>query len=113
MTARVRWVTKGDEQGKNKWIHCTPLLGQSGQIGVWMVVIVDDERNNDRWAGGGRLPPQITTSERSWTPAIINGHRVDGSSQHGSGDVNRAQSTQNGGGSMASGSGSVTSLRIV
>ncbi|KAK4918702.1 hypothetical protein LTR66_016853, partial [Elasticomyces elasticus] len=45
VTAKVRWVTKHDEEGRNKWIHCTPLVGMNGQIGVWMVVIVDDERH--------------------------------------------------------------------
>lgn len=43
VTARVRWVTRPDEEGRNRWIHCTPLLGNNGGIGVWMVVIVDDE----------------------------------------------------------------------
>ena len=112
VTAKVRWISKADDTGKNKWIHCTPLLGQSGQIGVWMVVIVDDEKNSDRWAGGGRAPPQIATPERSWTPAIVNGHRVAGSSHHGSGDMNGTQPSRNGGGSMGSASGSLTSLRI-
>jgi hypothetical protein len=112
VTAKVRWVSKGDEQGKNKWIHCTPLLGQSGQIGVWMVVVVDDEKGNDRWAGGGRPPPQIATPERSKTPALVNGQRAAGSGQHDSGDVNGTQASRNGGGSLGSGSGSVTSLRI-
>jgi hypothetical protein len=103
VTAKVRWVSRSDEQGKNKWIHCTPLLGQSGSIGVWMVVIVDDEINNARWQGGGRPPPTVATPERSWTPA--NGHR------HPTDGVNG--SSRNGGGSVASGSGSITSLRIV
>ena len=43
VTAKVRWVSKGDDEGRNRWIHCTPLLGQNSNIGVWMVVLVDDE----------------------------------------------------------------------
>jgi hypothetical protein len=43
VTARVRWVTKADPEGYNRWIHCTPLLGGNGAIGVWMIVLVDDE----------------------------------------------------------------------
>ncbi|KIW65636.1 hypothetical protein PV04_07878 [Phialophora macrospora] len=114
VTAKVRWVSKGDEQGKNKWIHCTPLLGQGGQIGVWMVVVVDDEKSNDRWTGAGRLPPQVATPERARTPApaLVNGHRIIGSSHHGSGGMNGGHSEHNGGGSLGSGSGSATSLRI-
>lgn len=111
VTAKVRWVSRGDEQGKNKWIHCTPLVGNQGQIGVWMVVIVDDENNPDRWAGTGRLPPTVATPERSWTPA--NGNRGHGSSLNGSVDLSDGQPGRNYAGSLGSGSGSVTSLRIV
>ncbi|EXJ74136.1 uncharacterized protein A1O5_02430 [Cladophialophora psammophila CBS 110553] len=113
VTAKVRWVTKGDDQGKNKWIHCTPLLGQSGQIGVWMVVVVDDEKNNERWpSAAGRLPPQVATPERSWTPAPSSAYQVVGSSQNAVGDMNGGHLDWNGGGSLASASGSATSLRI-
>lgn len=63
VTAKVRWVSKHDEEGRNKWIHCTPLLGLNGQIGAWMVVIIDDERHKLQRereklaAGGGRIAP--------------------------------------------------------
>ncbi|KIX01553.1 uncharacterized protein Z518_09279 [Rhinocladiella mackenziei CBS 650.93] len=111
VTAKVRWISKGDDQGKNKWIHCTPLIGNQGQIGVWMVVIVDDERNSERWPpGAGRLPPTVAAPERSWAPA--NGHQRPGSSQAGSADINHGTSERNGGGSIPSGSGSVMSFRI-
>jgi hypothetical protein len=43
VTAKVRWVSKTDLEGRNRWIHCTPLIGSNGAIGVWMVVIVDGE----------------------------------------------------------------------
>ncbi|KAH9910046.1 hypothetical protein F4778DRAFT_767912 [Xylariomycetidae sp. FL2044] len=58
VTAKVRWLTKvggggtagtaadslsADGGGKGRWIHCTPLLGGNGAVGVWMVVLVDDE----------------------------------------------------------------------
>jgi hypothetical protein len=43
VTAKIRWVSKHDLEGRNRWIHCTPLIGSNGSIGVWMVVIVDDE----------------------------------------------------------------------
>ncbi len=44
VTAKVRWVSKVDEDGRSRWIHCTPLLGSNGQIGVWMIVLVDDDQ---------------------------------------------------------------------
>lgn len=31
------------QEGRKRWIHCTPLLGSNGQVGVWIVVIVDDD----------------------------------------------------------------------
>lgn len=43
VTAKVRWVSKHEDEGRNRWIHCTPLYGSNGQIGVWMIVLVDDE----------------------------------------------------------------------
>lgn len=50
VTAKVRWIAKADEEGRNRWIHCTPLLGSNGQIGVWMVVLVDDDQElSRRW----------------------------------------------------------------
>lgn len=69
VTAKVRWVSKNDEEGRNKWIHCTPLLGINGQIGVWMVVIIDDEKHKmlkerDRMGAGGRVAPQIVPDPR-------------------------------------------------
>lgn len=63
VTAKVRWVSKSDEGGRNKWIHCTPLIGSSGVVGVWMVVIVDDEKSMFVSADGNgrkwRAPPPI------------------------------------------------------
>lgn len=43
VTARIKWMTKFNNQGRHRWIHCTPLLANNGQIGVWMVVIIDDD----------------------------------------------------------------------
>lgn len=109
VTAKVRWISRGDDQGKNKWIHCTPLVGYQGQIGVWMVVVVDEEPSSERWpAGAGRLPPTVLTPEQPPTPG--NGHAVLTPTRNGTVELNGAHSEQNGGDSM--GSGSVTSLRI-
>ncbi|TGO60473.1 hypothetical protein BCON_0035g00490 [Botryotinia convoluta] len=58
VTAKVRWVTKDDIDGRPRWIHCTPLMGSNGSIGVWMIVIVDDEasqHNSKRY----RLAPAV------------------------------------------------------
>lgn len=58
VTAKVRWVSKVGEDGRNRWIHCTPLIGSNGQIGVWMVVLVDDDQGlSRRWK---QAPPVAT-----------------------------------------------------
>ncbi|KAK4942336.1 hypothetical protein LTR10_017943 [Elasticomyces elasticus] len=112
VTAKVRWISRGDEQGKNKWIHCTPLVGHQGQIGVWMVVIVDDEQSNERWShAAGRQPPSVATPERPRTPGSgRNGQRVFSPTQNSSTNMNGSQYEHNGEGSARS--GSVTSFRI-
>ena len=46
VTAKIRWISRSDDEGRGRWIHCTPLLGSSGNVGVWMVVLVDDEQSH-------------------------------------------------------------------
>ncbi|KAJ5369128.1 uncharacterized protein N7496_008888 [Penicillium cataractarum] len=43
VTARIKWVTRYNSEGRSRWVHCTPLYASNGQVGVWMVVVVDDE----------------------------------------------------------------------
>ncbi|KAE8356286.1 hypothetical protein BDV28DRAFT_145320 [Aspergillus coremiiformis] len=43
VTARVKWVTRFSSHGRDRWVHCTPLLASNGEVGVWMVVVVDDD----------------------------------------------------------------------
>ena len=73
VTAKVRWISKVDEEGRNRWIHCTPLLGSNSQIGVWMVVIVDDDQElSRRWK---QAPPVAPHRGK-----IYDGHERMGSS---------------------------------
>lgn len=67
VTARVRWMPPGGggakegesgaglpspaaaaasagAEARNRWLHATPLLGKDNEVGVWMVVLVDEER---------------------------------------------------------------------
>jgi hypothetical protein len=82
VTAKVRWVSKTDPEGRNRWIHCTPLIGSNGAIGVWMVIIVDDENSHagkkykmappvDPKFGRAAAPPRDSGSLRDF--AIGNG----------------------------------------
>lgn len=60
VTAKIRWLTKADEEGEGegrpRWIHCTPLLGHSGTVGVWMIVLVDEE-GSSHGSTGRRFRP--------------------------------------------------------
>ncbi|KAL2355003.1 hypothetical protein BJ546DRAFT_1060797 [Cryomyces antarcticus] len=47
VTAKVRWVSRADDEGRSRWIHCTPLIGHNGSVGVWMVVVVDEENSSN------------------------------------------------------------------
>ncbi|CAK1355776.1 Phototropin-1A [Cercospora beticola] len=59
VTAKIRWLTRPDEagegEGRPRWIHCTPLLGHSGAVGVWMVVLVDEEGSLPGGSSGRRF----------------------------------------------------------
>lgn len=47
VTAKVRWLTKpheaGEGEGRSRWIHATPLYGHTGSVGVWMIVLVEED----------------------------------------------------------------------
>lgn len=52
VTAKIRWLPhavqdleNSYEEGRPRWIHCTPLLGSSGSVGIWMIVIVDEDKH--------------------------------------------------------------------
>lgn len=113
VTAKVRWISKADEEGRNRWIHCTPLLGSNGQIGVWMVVIIDDDQGiGRRWK---HAPPVATARGKDYGSSREAQSRYRGNDENGSGgpssgssirnDHNRARAkidTRNGSGSMRS-----------
>lgn len=53
VTAKIRWLTKvdseGEGEGRTRWIHATPLYSHTGAVGVWMILLVDDQES----AGSG------------------------------------------------------------
>ncbi|KAL9110007.1 MAG: hypothetical protein Q9227_005346 [Pyrenula ochraceoflavens] len=81
VTAKVRWLTLNDEEGGSRWIHCTPLLGSNGSVGVWMVVIVNDEKGGQP-VRRGRTAPPVTLAAASRMPnAAVAGRRgINGTS---------------------------------
>ncbi|KAG8422819.1 hypothetical protein J3459_010038 [Metarhizium acridum] len=32
-----------EDIGRSRWLHCTPLTGSNGRVGVWMIIIIDEE----------------------------------------------------------------------
>ncbi|SPJ79802.1 related to nonphototropic hypocotyl protein 1 [Fusarium torulosum] len=79
LTAKIRWLSKSDIQtkantdgsqsapsnpGRNRWIHCTPLLGSNGAVGVWMVVLIDDESDEAFIRGMRREAPAVQPASR-------------------------------------------------
>jgi len=66
VTAKIRWMPKvgaGAAEGRPRWIHCTPLLGSNGAVGVWMVVLVDDDVDGTRPKLPQAPPVHITPRE--------------------------------------------------
>lgn len=59
VTAKVTWLTNNDSnEGKPRWLHCTPLFGSDDRVGVWMVVMVESEQitgSLKKEAGNARL----------------------------------------------------------
>ncbi|KAK6528144.1 hypothetical protein TWF281_009395 [Arthrobotrys megalospora] len=53
ITIKARWLSKLEEQspkknehlGRERWLHCTPLFDANGAVGVWMIIVVDDDSN--------------------------------------------------------------------
>ncbi|ATY64928.1 PAS-like protein [Cordyceps militaris] len=47
----VDTVPELEPAGRARWLHCTPLSGSNSTVGVWMIVIVDDEEWHARRFG--------------------------------------------------------------
>jgi len=72
VTAKIRWLSRAVsdlsesyEEGRPRWIHCTPLLGSSGAVGVWMVVLVDEEKYSNQPVRRFRQAPPVAHDVRS------------------------------------------------
>ncbi|PSK57778.1 Phototropin-2 [Elsinoe australis] len=87
VTAKIRWLTKlnengeGEGEGRTRWIHATPLLNHKGEIGVWMVVLVDAESREGDGRRRFREAPAVA-DVRAMTGSVRRG-QVDGSGGHG------------------------------
>jgi len=71
VTAKIRWLPHAVQdlddavdEGRPRWIHCTPLLGQGGSVGIWMIVLVDDDKHGMA-ARRFRQAPPVANDVRS------------------------------------------------
>jgi hypothetical protein len=75
LTAKVRWLArpvsgleaKGNPkftQGRSRWIQTTPLFGINGAVGVWVVVLVNDEEEKPRALDAPAVEPYIIMESR-------------------------------------------------
>lgn len=76
VTAKIRWLARPDEdgegEGRPRWIHCTPLIGHTGAVGVWMIVLIDEEGSRESISANRRFrtAPPVSTSigGKDWEP---------------------------------------------
>jgi len=58
VTAKVTWLTNRESsEGRERYIHCTPLLDHESKVGVWMVIVVDPVQRGRREVSVYRRPP--------------------------------------------------------
>ena len=66
VTAKIRWLTKADDdgegEGRPRWIHCTPLFGHNGSVGVWMIVLIDEEGTSLSTGRRFRTAPPVSSN---------------------------------------------------
>jgi len=75
VTAKVSWLTHsgGSEtrnhlEGKPRWIHCTPLIGSDERVGVWMIVMIENEEitgSLNAHAGPASMPSRVSMASPS------------------------------------------------
>ncbi|KAI4174756.1 MAG: hypothetical protein LQ343_002127 [Gyalolechia ehrenbergii] len=94
VTAKVQWLSKSFQDGRARWIHCTPLISANGLIGVWMVILVDDDEEalaSSMPAQPELLPsktgPNDTSAPNPWESAKTD--RIQNN------DIDRSPSTAN------------------
>ncbi|KAI3318193.1 hypothetical protein HD806DRAFT_526514 [Xylariaceae sp. AK1471] len=81
VTAKIRWLARpipGLEvnanpsfaQGRSRWIQTTPLFGVNGAVGVWMVVLVNDEEEKPRVLDAPPIELYITERKRPFDGGV-------------------------------------------
>ncbi|KAH5315445.1 hypothetical protein HBI12_128910 [Parastagonospora nodorum] len=99
VTAKIRWLSRAVpnleesyEEGRPRWIHCTPLLGSSGSVGVWMVVLVDEDRHMAPSRRFRQAPPIASDVRNGRGGGGANRYDEYDDQEYGGGYVSRAAS---------------------
>ena len=69
VTARVIWQCGDGDEDRPCWIHCTPLLGASDVIGVWMVILVETDEVDTEEV---KQPPKAVEDQESLLESTYN-----------------------------------------
>ncbi|EME83062.1 uncharacterized protein MYCFIDRAFT_153732 [Pseudocercospora fijiensis CIRAD86] len=85
VTAKVRWLRSLSEDGESgestiRWIHCTPLMHHTGNVGLWMVVVVVPQGGENVASQSSRVASRLAS--RSDDDGIVRG-RQRISARHG------------------------------
>lgn len=64
VTAKVKWISTQTES-HTRWIHCTPLLGVNDTVGVWMVILVDAELEEDVRKEREKIEPEVRRNTKN------------------------------------------------
>ncbi|KHO00281.1 PAS-associated [Metarhizium album ARSEF 1941] len=62
-----------EDMGRSRWLHCTPLTGANGRVGVWMIVIIDEEPDPS-----SQPPHNVVTPERARPDGAVSDRSVSG-----------------------------------
>ncbi|KID86814.1 PAS-like protein [Metarhizium guizhouense ARSEF 977] len=66
-----------DEIGRSRWLHCTPLTGSNGHVGVWMIVIIDEEPDPN-----SQLPHHVSIPEKPRPDSAVSDKSAVGQNPH-------------------------------
>ncbi|KUI58852.1 Phototropin-2 [Cytospora mali] len=75
VTAKVKWISGGargetsssngpgpvGKEGRPRWIHCTPLIGSNGNVGVWVIVIIDEDTAAEPYNGRRQMRRDVSS----------------------------------------------------
>jgi hypothetical protein len=80
---------EAEDTGRLRWLHCTPLVGSNGSVGVWMVVIIDEETDPS-----SHHSRHISVPERIRPESAMSDRSIDDKSLHNTSNAASASPTK-------------------